>query len=1444
MGKEMKRIGLLLLIMAMTATSGLQAQITKQEAKNIIAEMVSDRIDSVNVYMEPYLQTDSYYNLSLYDSIAVTYNSYWMFFIDEEPQYLWGHRCTYVFIDENNGSYISVEKQLPPFQYGLFLEDVYISFDYELSSVLDLTSNTDSLYVPTPNADVNDGKYAVLFCGGDNLDLTPMWNALSHSYCSLIENGYMKENIYVLSCDGSTGSGSNLKMDLDNDSVPDILPIVCNSSNLDSIFNHLSLIITESDILYVFVTTHGNNNTVPRSNDVSFMLWNDEPLDDDDFASMLERINCSQMIINLYSCFAGGFVQELLDMNNNSRKTILTCIDGLRPYLRRHPELKIDVYNYFACSALRGGYPALNEPWYSPYTIGNNPDFYSLFGKPEINFDLQENGGNNNGLHEINEVIEFVSEYDFCFNNWGYKIYDFGFKDDLLSLRGITGKVVTTDTVQGNYHIEDVLSVEQNTDLYVNNANLYLYDAEIHIDTLSGLHFENNVSIIAKNDTCRLIIDGGMTFGKKVKFVAEEGAEMEIIVNTDNFSFNNVTFNNCKLTLTKSHISFSNCEFIDTPVAFESYSERVDSSSIVISNCNFNVNNDTMNYAINIHNVQSYNINNCTIDGEGDNGTIRNGIQVYYCGNSASATMKNISNNTIENCNNAGLLVYASTGNITMNRISNNKMGVELLNNCNISNFNGNCAATNSSETQYIHGNDLYEVYMSSACNPQIFRYNIIEDNDSIPYLYYDGTIGFASSVQIPVRGQIDVTYNNWGSNFDADQHLFSNVTATEYLFYPEWELGDCSNATDSAKIIIARADSLVSEEKYEEAKTLYMQVVSDYPTTTSAETALKTMLPLEYYVENDYEGLQQYYLEEEEIVNDSVLLPLAKSLANKCDEEMGNYTDAINWYEGVITNPESTYNDSIFATIDLGNLYLKMEDNGAKGIRGKMTEYIPKTSKAYQEQRDYALTLLPKDRSTQEETSLANMVKEGAEYCTLLENYNGFLIHRTETITFEGEIEIEGVKYNQTFRKFSSDPGTENAELIGYMREEENGKVFFRELYSDNEILVYDFGMAVGDSVRMYWNQYDTSEVYVRLDSVSSIYLNGNERRCYYVSSKDAKEANKWQYTYRWIEGIGALEGFLYPSVIYQAGGAPTTTLLCAKYFDETIYMNEEYGTCFIDNTTDLVKENVEYNTFIYNYFGYIEPIKTLTTKFEGYTTIGENEYMNVYQKDTSTTNEYELIGYMREEDNGKVYFYDNDKEYLLYDFGMKVGDSIKIYWQQCYECETYIRLDSITEEEIGGAIRKCYHTSSNEFGFWGAPVVWVEGIGSLDGLFYPESMTAPGGYITTLLCYKEKGELVYMNEEFDDCIIGNTLSEEEVMTGTSISKVYPNPGENILNIRTALPEGRIEVYDILGKVIYKQDITEEVTKIPTEGWAKGMYLWRVYSEGKEAESGKWVKQ
>ncbi len=71
-----------------------------------------------------------------------------------------------------------------------------------------------------------------------------------------------------------------------------------------------------------------------------------------------------------------------------------------------------------------------------------------------------------------------------------------------------------------------------------------------------------------------------------------------------------------------------------------------------------------------------------------------------------------------------------------------------------------------------------------------------------------------------------------------------------------------------------------------------------------------------------------------------------------------------------------------------------------------------------------------------------------------------------------------------------------------------------------------------------------------------------------------------------------------------------------------------------------------------------------------------------------------------------------------------------------------------------------------------------------------------------------------------------------------------YPNPGRNTLNIRTALPNAHVEVYDLNGKLIHHQEITDETTSINAENWASGSYVWKVVSNGKEAENGKWIKE
>ena len=78
----------------------------------------------------------------------------------------------------------------------------------------------------------------------------------------------------------------------------------------------------------------------------------------------------------------------------------------------------------------------------------------------------------------------------------------------------------------------------------------------------------------------------------------------------------------------------------------------------------------------------------------------------------------------------------------------------------------------------------------------------------------------------------------------------------------------------------------------------------------------------------------------------------------------------------------------------------------------------------------------------------------------------------------------------------------------------------------------------------------------------------------------------------------------------------------------------------------------------------------------------------------------------------------------------------------------------------------------------------------------------------------------------------------------GLKVAVAYPNPGKDVLNIRTALQNARIEIYDISGKLIHNQEITDNITPITTTSWPSGTYIWKVIANGKEAECGKWIKE
>ena len=78
----------------------------------------------------------------------------------------------------------------------------------------------------------------------------------------------------------------------------------------------------------------------------------------------------------------------------------------------------------------------------------------------------------------------------------------------------------------------------------------------------------------------------------------------------------------------------------------------------------------------------------------------------------------------------------------------------------------------------------------------------------------------------------------------------------------------------------------------------------------------------------------------------------------------------------------------------------------------------------------------------------------------------------------------------------------------------------------------------------------------------------------------------------------------------------------------------------------------------------------------------------------------------------------------------------------------------------------------------------------------------------------------------------------------GFAVAVAYPNPGKDVLNIRTALQNAHVEIYDLTGRLVYNQEITDNITTIYTSYWPSGTYIWKVLVVGKEAESGKWIKQ
>jgi len=271
-------------------------------------------------------------------------------------------------------------------------------------------------------------------------------------------------------------------------------------------------------------------------------------------------------------------------------------------------------------------------------------------------------------------------------------------------------------------------------------------------------------------------------------------------------------------------------------------------------------------------------------------------------------------------------------------------------------------------------------------------------------------------------------------------------------------------------------------------------------------------------------------------------------------------------------------------------------------------------------------------------------------------------------------------------------------------------------------------------------------------------------------------------------------------------------------KTFAFLFIMTLGFTNAFSQDYYPIVQENNEWNILQVVYPGSGNPWDTIywtiSYKFTGDTIISDQAYKKVYKSEEEIPINWEYEGCIREEEQKVWYFpkYGNG-ETKIYDFTVNMGDTISFLYQPMV-------VDSISYKEINGEDRKHFYFSYIDFSPF--KEIWIEGIGSNYGVLSSGNGMTLGGW-TWFLCMSENGELIYMNPNYNSCLLISTGTKETINPEINI---FPNPTNNILiveNLSHALLKS-IKLVDLKGNII--KEFSTDQENLNLNGIKPGSYI------------------
>lgn len=238
--------------------------------------------------------------------------------------------------------------------------------------------------------------------------------------------------------------------------------------------------------------------------------------------------------------------------------------------------------------------------------------------------------------------------------------------------------------------------------------------------------------------------------------------------------------------------------------------------------------------------------------------------------------------------------------------------------------------------------------------------------------------------------------------------------------------------------------------------------------------------------------------------------------------------------------------------------------------------------------------------------------------------------------------------------------------------------------------------------------------------------------------------------------------------------------------------------------------------------------------------TTINNKIYHKIYHSTDTLFTEDKLLGGIREEDK-KVYLYAIDaidsinylfqhtypsrkKEVLLFDFSLKVGDSIYSDTHNILLADYpgYLEILKIDSILTGSEYRKRIWFGKHSDLIPLSTAAWIEGIGSYKGLLFPIG-DEPESHYNYLTCFSVEGVALYNPSGKCDCVTKTNLVNKATKLEVRLKSDQPGftvyfNGKNYTSLRLVDSFGAVRrVYNINGAA------SLEIRK---ENLATGVYL------------------